>query len=129
MRYGGQLQPFKLQQKLHGHADKARHQQQAKIASPKEFFLSQKDGQEQSATEDKSIADVVRDRHLAKSDFAEEKAGAPQASGCSKRSVGPQGVAARARFSSDGCAHTMPLRNSSSGYFVPRQITPSFHRV
>jgi len=27
-----------------------------------------------------------------------------------------------------GC-HTIPLRSSSRGYFVPRQTIPSFHRV
>ena len=26
-------------------------------------------------------------------------------------------------------AHTIPFRNSSSGYFVPRQTIPSFHSV
>jgi hypothetical protein len=25
--------------------------------------------------------------------------------------------------------HTIPFRNSSSGYFVPRQTMPSFHSV
>ena len=25
--------------------------------------------------------------------------------------------------------HTIPFRNSSSGYFVPRHVTPSFHSV
>jgi hypothetical protein len=29
----------------------------------------------------------------------------------------------------DGFIHTTPLRNSSSGYFVPRQVTPSLRKV
>ncbi len=40
----------------------------------------------------------------------------------------PMATTSKARSPSSR-AHTIPLRNSSSGYFVPRHTIPSFHSV
>ena len=41
----------------------------------------------------------------------------------------PTAEAFRASYRPMFATHTIPLRNSSSGYFVPRHSIPSFHNV
>jgi len=125
MRHRGQLQSFELHQKLHWDTNHSGRNEPPKVRSRKCFPLSDQDGNKNQAGKKEAEKHVFRNRHLTKGNFPEEKSGSPQTSGqCQQRSGPTCSVGARRLL-----AHTMPFRNSSSGYFVPRHTIPSFHNV